>query len=943
MKKLITMTIMVLAVAAAMAQAPEKFTYQAVVRNASNSLVANAPVGVRMSILQGSASGSAVYVETQTATTNANGLVTLSIGGGNAQQGAFADIDWANGTYFLKTETDPNGGSNYSITTTQQMLSVPYALYSKEAGNGFSGDYNDLVNVPQIPQIPADVSAFTNDAGYITGYTETDPTVPAWAKEATKPAYDYSEIANTPTIPTVPTNVSAFTNDAGYITGYTETDPTVPAWAKEAAKPAYDYSEIANTPTIPAVPTNVSAFTNDAGYITSYTETDPQFNAWDKDYNDLINTPVIPTVPAVVSAFTNDAEYITISAVPTQVSAFNNDAQYITAEAIPTQVSAFNNDAQYITAEAVPTQVSAFENDAQYVTESELQLTVNVINNTFDTLDNTIDGINSSMDNMDNTIDSLRNRIEELEGNHTPPTVMTTGVSEVSYTTANLNGSVVYIGGAPVAARGFCYDTVLHPTVESSMVSCGSGGGSFSANLLNLNSSTTYYVRAYATNMWGTNYGEEKTFTTLTEYAPSVEIAAATDIDFTSFTCSGDVTDSGTYTVTARGFCYATTPDPVMTGEHVHLGNGIGPFSVTFAELDPETTYYVRAYAVNAVGVAYSNAITVTTLTPTLPTVTTDSVSSYNECFATVTSDGGAPVTQRGFCYDTLPNPTTESNVVFVGDGVGEFEAVLSGLPVGKLYFVKAFATNAKGTTYGNQFDFHAGCDSKTVTDYDGNVYNTVLIGNQCWMKENLRTTHYADGWPLEPGIVTYSVGTEAARYYYPNNNAANAEMYGLLYNWYAVMRDSESSNTVPSGVQGICPTGWHVPSKNEWQVLNDYVIRQPNYLCNGAIGKALADSVGWLYTDASNCAPGINKNDNNATGLSLRPAGRFSPTYNGSYHQCTAYGSEASLWSSTHNNVYNAYSRNVSYYDSRFLSSDVAASFISTKTVGNSVRCLRD
>lgn len=154
MKKLITMTIMVLAVAAAMAQAPEKFTYQAVVRNASNSLVANASVGVRVSILQGSATGSAVYSETHVATTNANGLVTLSIGGGNAQQGAFADIDWANGPFFLKSETDPNGGSNYSITTTQQMLSVPYALYAKDAGN--------------IPTVPANVSAFTNDAGYLT-------------------------------------------------------------------------------------------------------------------------------------------------------------------------------------------------------------------------------------------------------------------------------------------------------------------------------------------------------------------------------------------------------------------------------------------------------------------------------------------------------------------------------------------------------------------------------------------------------------------------------------------------------------------------------------------------------------------------------------------------------------------------------------------------------
>ncbi len=112
---------MVLSLTSMFAQAPEKFNYQAVVRNASNQLMVNASVGVRVSILQGSSSGSAVYVETQTVTTNANGLMTVEIGGGNAQQGTFANIDWASGPYFLKTETDPNGGSNYSVTTTQQL------------------------------------------------------------------------------------------------------------------------------------------------------------------------------------------------------------------------------------------------------------------------------------------------------------------------------------------------------------------------------------------------------------------------------------------------------------------------------------------------------------------------------------------------------------------------------------------------------------------------------------------------------------------------------------------------------------------------------------------------------------------------------------------------------------------------------------------------------
>ena len=164
MKKLITLFLLLCATTL-FAQVPEKFSYQAVVRNASNSLVTDAPVGVRVSILQGSADGSAVYVETHTATTNANGLLTVEIGGGKAEQGEFAGIDWANGPYFLKTETDPNGGSNYTVTSTQQVLSVPYALYAKEAANSFSGDYNDLKNKPAIPQ---NVGELANDVGYIT-------------------------------------------------------------------------------------------------------------------------------------------------------------------------------------------------------------------------------------------------------------------------------------------------------------------------------------------------------------------------------------------------------------------------------------------------------------------------------------------------------------------------------------------------------------------------------------------------------------------------------------------------------------------------------------------------------------------------------------------------------------------------------------------------------
>jgi len=121
------------------AQAPQKMSYQAIIRNTSGALVTSASVGMKISILQGTATGTVAYSETQTASTNANGLVSLEIGSGTFVSGTFAGINWANGPYFIKTETDPVGGTNYSITGTTQLMSVPYALFSANGTPGAPG------------------------------------------------------------------------------------------------------------------------------------------------------------------------------------------------------------------------------------------------------------------------------------------------------------------------------------------------------------------------------------------------------------------------------------------------------------------------------------------------------------------------------------------------------------------------------------------------------------------------------------------------------------------------------------------------------------------------------------------------------------------------------------------------------------------------------------
>ena len=147
MKKVIKKSIHLLIIALAhllinssiFAQAPQKMSYQAIIRNSNDSLLISTPVGMRISLVQGAPTGTVVFSETQTATTNANGLVSLQIGMGTAVSGTFADIDWAAGPYYVKTETDLSGGTNYTITSSNELLSVPYALFSANGTPGPQG------------------------------------------------------------------------------------------------------------------------------------------------------------------------------------------------------------------------------------------------------------------------------------------------------------------------------------------------------------------------------------------------------------------------------------------------------------------------------------------------------------------------------------------------------------------------------------------------------------------------------------------------------------------------------------------------------------------------------------------------------------------------------------------------------------------------------------
>jgi uncharacterized protein (TIGR02145 family) len=619
-------------------------------RDAQNRLVTNRQVGVQISILQDFPNGTAVYAERQTATTNAHGLVTVVIGTGQVIEGSMATIQWENGTYYIRTQIDLNGGSNYTYTNTNQVLTVPYAFHAKTA--------ETLTVFPE----------------------ETDPKFTQWG-------YNYHSLQHRPT------HVSAFINDVPYLV--TETDPKFIAWG-------YEYDSLQNAPT------QLSDFVNDAGYVTPSTETDPKFTAWSYEYDSLRNAP-------------------------TKLTEFENDTGYITTE------------------------------------------------------------------------------IQNLD-------------------------SVLTIGN--------------------------NAGGKQIKNLQDPTENQDAVTKLFLQN----------------------------------------------YTSLRVGDC-----------DTLFLGDSQWVIIPGISVLNGKSSF---------------------------PTVITHPISNIAGTSATfggrVTSDGNATVTARGVCWSTSPNPTVNDSLRINGDGLGSFSSNVTGLTAGTTYYMRAYATNDVGTAYGLEESFTTDVSTNcgTVTDYDNNIYQTVIIGSKCWMRENLRTTKYANGTSIQYGNATTSSTT--AYYYYPGSQD-NVPTYGLLYNWRAAMGSESASNTDPSGVQGVCPNGWHLPSVAEWNQLSNYVSLQSAYYCNenpDYIAKAFASTTAW-QEDYGECTVGNDLSANNATGLTILPAGIF--YFGGSYQY---FGLYAGLWSATEKDGEDAYGPFLSSSNSALdYNSDGAGKNIlcSPKESGFSVRCVRN
>lgn len=284
------------------------------------------------------------------------------------------------------------------------------------------------------------------------------------------------------------------------------------------------------------------------------------------------------------------------------------------------------------------------------------------------------------------------------------PIVLISEVDDLTATSVHCYANIEESGNSAIVDRGFVYSTMVYPTVASEKVSLGRGETEFDCKLA-MAPHTTYYVRAYAVNGLGVGYSDQWEITTLDGLAV-LNTQSVSGITATSAISGGEVVSDSEFDVTAYGICWSTTSNPTVSNAHTVDGSGLGAFTSRMANLEPNTTYYVRSYAENASGIAYGNQVTFTTLSglPTVSTITASTVTStYAQAGGNVTADGGFDVIRRGVCYGIAPQPTIAGSHTTDGIGTGEFVSYLTNLNPGTTYYYRAYATNGVGTAYGEQ------------------------------------------------------------------------------------------------------------------------------------------------------------------------------------------------------------------------------------------------
>lgn len=335
--------------------------------------------------------------------------------------------------------------------------------------------------------------------------------------------------------------------------------------------------------------------------------------------------------------------------------------------------------------------------------------------------------------------------------------VLTDSAKLVSSTTVVVGGNVKEEGPSALIERGICFSTTPNPRLQNLVQRSGTGLGTFQIRLVNLSPNTSYFYRAYAFSLTDTAYGNILEFTTSSF---DVSTADANVITANSALLGGAVNSEGGSTLLERGICYSTSPFPTLSNAKLSAGNGLGSFQVSLQNLLPDTRYFFRAYAYNALDTAFGQQKEFIT-SPLFPQVQTISLStpttSNITCNSRVISAGASPIIARGVCWAETSGPTISSNKTIDGVGVGDFISFVTGLQQNTTYFIRSYATNSQGTSYGNEMTFTTpkptNADLNQVQFLDNNT--GYIVGRGVVLK----TSSGGDSWTVvkESSTIEYT------------------------------------------------------------------------------------------------------------------------------------------------------------------------------------------
>ncbi len=513
-------------------QAPEGMSYQAVIKDAQSRILVSKRISIKISIIQDSENGKAVYTETQSLKTNSNGLVSLTIGKGDSQDN-FSDIDWSLGTYYIKSEVDPKGGNNYSIKGTSQLLSVPYALYAKTAeqvtGNGkFSKAKDGKKEIdPHFTASPAgtilnsDISNW--NSGIATNASDIsvnsigigNNTTAIATLETEQETQDIAIALNTAKVGITSAQAITVSNTTGINTGDQEISGIGINKSKILTirnEQAIQNSAIALNTAKTGITTQqaneIAANTIKIGLPVENTIGEMLYwdgTAWVSVAPGITNQTLsycngVPTWgPCLATVVTTTASSIE-STTATSGGNIINSGTTITARGIcwglaPNPTLANNTAASGSGTGVFTAAMSGL-------------------------LANTTYHVRAYATNSAGTVygeDVVFNTVAESLA-----TLTTTAVSNIGSETVYSGGNISNAGGVPIISRGVCWSTSPNPTIADNYTTDGSGIGSYTSSITGLSLSTQYYVRAYATNSAGTGYGNQVTFTTLSSTVPTI-------------------------------------------------------------------------------------------------------------------------------------------------------------------------------------------------------------------------------------------------------------------------------------------------------------------------------------------------------------------------------------------------------------------------------------